>query len=112
MDLKKHLNTTSGFLDKMLVKVEDIPFHIGCAIVETAPNRTKMCEFHLQSYLFQLLTGMLFCHTRRTIHRDLKPENVLIDDKGILKLADFGLARAFGLPFPAYSHEVPDPWLS
>lgn len=45
--------------------------------------------------------------TFRILHRDLKPQNLLIDrSRNQLKLADFGLARAFGIPVRVYTHEV------
>lgn len=42
--------------------------------------------------------------------QDLKPQNLLINMEGELKLADFGLARAFGIPVRNYTHEVVTLW--
>uniref|UniRef100_A0A2P2I4W5 Cyclin-dependent kinase 2-like n=1 Tax=Hirondellea gigas TaxID=1518452 RepID=A0A2P2I4W5_9CRUS len=64
----------------------------------------------VQSYMKQLIEGIYYCHANRILHRDLKPQNLLIDDKGAIKLADFGLARAFCLPVRAYTHEVVTLW--
>ena len=63
-------------------------------------------ECILQSYLHQLLQGIAYCHSHRVLHRDLKPQNLLIDANGNIKLADFGLARAFAMPVRTYTHEV------
>jgi len=79
-DLKKYMDVVS--LDKDLVK----------------------------SYMHQLIEGVAFCHAHRVLHRDLKPQNLLIDRIGTLKLADFGLARAFGVPVRTYTHEVVTLW--
>lgn len=42
-------------------------------------------------FLYQLLRGLAYCHTRRVLHRDVKPQNLLISEMGELKLADFGI---------------------
>ncbi|CAF2403256.1 unnamed protein product [Rotaria sp. Silwood2] len=64
----------------------------------------------IRSYTYQVIDALLFCHCRRIIHRDLKPQNLLVDTKGIIKLADFGLARAFSVPLRIYTHEVVTLW--
>lgn len=60
----------------------------------------------VRSFMYQLLKGTSFCHENRVLHRDLKPQNLLINRKGELKLGDFGLARAFGVPVNTFSNEV------
>ncbi|KAM4751747.1 LOW QUALITY PROTEIN: cyclin-dependent kinase 2-like [Cyanocitta cristata] len=64
----------------------------------------------IKSYLFQLLQGLAFCHAHRVLHATYKPQNLLINAEGSIKLADFGLARAFGVPVRTYTHEVVTLW--
>ncbi|XP_043461853.1 cyclin-dependent kinase 2-like [Leptopilina heterotoma] len=64
----------------------------------------------VKSYLWQLLHAIFYCHVHLILHRDLKPQNLLIDREGNIKLADFGLARAFGVPVRTYTHEVVTLW--
>ncbi|XP_019624974.1 PREDICTED: cyclin-dependent kinase 17-like isoform X11 [Branchiostoma belcheri] len=69
-----------------------------------------MSMTNVKLFLYQLLRGLNYCHRRRILHRDLKPQNLLINEKGELKLADFGLARAKSVPTKTYSNEVVTLW--
>lgn len=75
--------------------------YFSCRSLEFA---SIVCRF--QSFMYQIFEGINYCHARRVIHRDLKPQNILVGKDGYVKLADFGLARAFAVPMRAVTHEV------
>ncbi|KAF1984170.1 Pkinase-domain-containing protein [Aulographum hederae CBS 113979] len=87
------------FMDKDLKKYMD-----------SRGERGALDAVTIKSFMFQLLRGIAFCHDNRVLHRDLKPQNLLINTRGQLKLADFGLARAFGIPVNTFSNEVVTLW--
>ncbi|KAM7265157.1 hypothetical protein ACFE04_002840 [Oxalis oulophora] len=78
--------------------------------MDASPNFGKDLRL-VKSFVFQILRGIAYCHSHRVLHRDLKPQNLLIDPRhNVLKLADFGLGRAFGIPVRTFTHEVVTLW--
>ncbi|TWW60082.1 Cyclin-dependent kinase 7 [Takifugu flavidus] len=65
---------------------------------------------NIKAYILMTLQGLEYMHQHWVLHRDLKPNNLLLDGNGILKLADFGLAKAFGSPNRVYTHQVVTRW--
>eukprot|EP01041_Mallomonas_annulata_P005647 gene5647-11391_t len=94
---------------KNVVKLEDIimeptRLYLVFELVDTDLKKLMdSCKDPLspelvQSYTAQILEGLCYCHSMGVMHRDLKPQNLLVSRDGVLKLADFGLARAFTPP--------------
>lgn len=78
--------------------------------MDSRGDRGQLDPVTIKRFMQDLLRGVAFCHENRVLHRDLKPQNLLINSKGQLKLADFGLARAFGIPVNTFSNEVVTLW--
>ncbi|KAI9850690.1 MAG: serine/threonine protein kinase, CMGC, CDC2/CDK sub [Thelocarpon superellum] len=60
----------------------------------------RFTEPQIKCYMLQLLEGLRYLHDNHILHRDMKAANLLISNKGILQIADFGLARHYDDPVP------------
>lgn len=93
--------------DKALYLVFDYAEHDLLEMIRWHHNRASqpMPMQTVKSLLWQILHGMNYLHKNWIIHRDLKPSNILVtgqdkplNERGCVKIADFGLARLFQAP--------------
>ncbi len=73
-------------------------------------NSILLTPGHIKSYVLQTLLGLEYLHANWILHRDLKPNNLLLNRDGVLKIADFGLAKHYGSPNRQYTHIVVTRW--
>ncbi|KAK6943898.1 Protein kinase domain [Dillenia turbinata] len=112
---KKELDKTNGLNQKPLLYLvfeyldTDLKKFIDSH--RKGPDPRPLSPALIQSFLYQLCKGVAHCHGHGVLHRDLKPQNLLVDkEKGILKIADLGLGRAFTVPLKSYTHEIVTLW--
>ena len=66
------------------------------SLLTVMPNTFLQSE--IKTLLLQLLSAVAHCHKHWILHRDLKTSNLLMNNRGQIKVADFGLARRYGDP--------------
>ena len=67
-------------------------------------------QSEVKTLLHQLLSATHHCHANWILHRDLKTSNLLMNNRGQIKVADFGLARKFGEPLGEMTQLVVTLW--
>eukprot|EP01018_Ginkgo_biloba_P004292 Gb_36477 [translate_table: standard] len=78
------------------------------ALLESMKHPFSQSE--VKCLMLQLLEGVKYLHDNWVLHRDLKTSNLLLNNKGELKICDFGLARQYGSPLKAYTNTVVTLW--
>uniref|UniRef100_A0A8C6TE18 Cyclin-dependent kinase 7 n=1 Tax=Neogobius melanostomus TaxID=47308 RepID=A0A8C6TE18_9GOBI len=84
--------------------------YIFCLKVIIKDTSLVLTPANIKAYILMTLQGLEYMHLNWVLHRDLKPNNLLLDGNGVLKLADFGLAKSFGSPNRIYTHQVVTRW--
>ncbi|GLT91313.1 hypothetical protein SLE2022_092060 [Rubroshorea leprosula] len=98
---------------KEVIREHDILYfvfeYMECNLYQLMKDREKLfSESVVRNWCFQVFQALSYMHQRGYFHRDLKPENLLVT-KGIIKIADFGLAREINSN-PPYTEYVSTRW--
>ncbi|KZV54585.1 mitogen-activated protein kinase kinase kinase YODA-like [Dorcoceras hygrometricum] len=77
--------------DRLCIYLEYV--HPGSINKYVGEHSGAMTESIVRNFTRHILSGLAYLHATKTIHRDIKGANLLVDASGVVKLADFGLAK-------------------
>ena len=98
--------------------------------LEHTPDKRPFSESRVRWYFAQVALALDYIHSKRVLHRDIKPDNILMDEKGWVKLSDFGISgildkegwcyaksgtKGYAAPelySPSHRHGTPSDWFS
>jgi len=95
-------------MDKIYMVMDYVEHDLKSLMQNSMKKPFQMSE--VKCLLKQMLAGIAHLHDNWIIHRDLKTSNLLLSHKGVLKIADFGLAREYGSPLKEYTPVVVTLW--
>ncbi|CDR95314.1 cdc-related protein kinase I, putative [Babesia bigemina] len=93
--------------DQYYMVMEYVEHELKTLLHERKPDFTLS---ERKCLLNQLLMGVAYIHEHWVLHRDLKTTNILYNNRGVLKICDFGMARKFGQPIKNYTQNVVTHW--
>ncbi|KAG8071342.1 hypothetical protein GUJ93_ZPchr0006g46377 [Zizania palustris] len=97
-----------GSGDKDIFMVMEYMEHDLKGVMETMKQPYSQSE--VKCLMLQLLEGVKYLHDNWVLHRDLKTSNILMNNRGELKICDFGLSRQYGSPSKPYTQLVVTLW--
>ncbi|KAF2293991.1 hypothetical protein GH714_006159 [Hevea brasiliensis] len=120
--IKQEVNLLCQFSHPNIVKYygteeEESKVNIFLELISTGSLRQvykcfKLKDSQVSHYSKQILEGLKYLHERKVVHRDIKCANILVDEKGCVKITDFGLARVAELNSLMKSRHGTIPWMA
>ncbi|XP_050552528.1 serine/threonine-protein kinase PITSLRE-like [Spodoptera frugiperda] len=96
--------------DRVYIVMELVDYDLKTFMQTMHSNKQLFSVEHVKCLMKQLLRAVQHLHDHHVMHRDLKTSNILLSNEGVLKVADFGMAREYELNPRLYTPAVMTRW--